>query len=321
MKKFWMTILYIFVLLVGIIIWFFCAPFLARDVITGYGKVEWNDSVGKVYNDISYWSGDLNTFDLYVPTKKWKNLNKLIVYIHQGGYVGWDKSEDKNLLQNYASKWYVAAWVNYTVRNKSYPDATVTEMSEEIKRSIPVIKAEAEKLSYHLDIMAVAGASAWGNLAMIFAYCDAETSPIPVKLVFQFVWPVSLDPTDWLGYDGSYKSDEEAKKAIDFLKLFSPEEITVEMMRNGTYKEKIKNISPHKLITEKSVPTLAAYGLEDKVVPYNTSGPYLFPALEKNKVPFEYILFPKSGHALNRDKKQSDIMGEKITEYLEKYLN
>lgn len=111
MKKFWMTILYIFVLLVGIIIWFFCAPFLARDVITGYGKVEWNDSVGKVYNDISYWSGDLNTFDLYVPTKKWKNLNKLIVYIHQGGYVGWDKSEDKNLLQNYASKWYVVAWI------------------------------------------------------------------------------------------------------------------------------------------------------------------------------------------------------------------
>lgn len=50
--------------------------------------------------------------------------------------------------------------VNYTIKNESHPNATVTEMSEEIKRSIPVIKAEAEKLSYHLDIMAVAGASA-----------------------------------------------------------------------------------------------------------------------------------------------------------------
>lgn len=321
MKTLWIIILYIFVLLVWTVIWFFCAPTLAHDVITWYGKVDWNDSVGKVYNDISYWSGELNKFDLYVPAKKWKNSNKLIVYIHQGGYVGWDKSEDKNLLQNYASRWYIAAWVNYTVRNESHPNATVREMSEEIKQSIPVIIAEAEKLGYKLDMMAVAGASAWGNLAMIFAYRDAESSPIPIKLVFQFVWPVSLDPVDWLWGDGSYKSDEEAKKAIDFLKLFSPDEITVEMMRNGTYKEKIKNISPHELITEKSPPTLAAYGLEDKVVPYNTSEPYLFPALEKNKVTFEYVLFPKSGHALNRDKEQSDIMWKKLTEYLEKYLN
>jgi hypothetical protein len=33
-------------------------------------------------------------------------------------------------------------------------------MSEEIKQSIPVIIAEAEKLGYKLDMMAVAGASA-----------------------------------------------------------------------------------------------------------------------------------------------------------------
>ncbi|MBF0913799.1 alpha/beta hydrolase [Candidatus Gracilibacteria bacterium] len=196
MKTLGIIILYIFVLLVGTVIGFFCAPTLAHDVITGYGKVDWNDSVGKVYNDISYGPGELNKFDLYVPAKKGKNSNKLIVYIHQGGYVGGDKSEDKNLLQNYASRGYIAAGVNYTVRNESHPNATVREMSEEIKQSIPVIIAEAEKLGYKLDMMAVAGASAGGNFAMIFAYRDTESSPIPVKLVFQFVGPVSLDPVD-----------------------------------------------------------------------------------------------------------------------------
>ncbi len=62
----------------------------------------------------------------------------------------------------------------------------------EIKESMPAVIAEAEKLGYHIDEMSIGGGSAGHCLAMLYAYRDEETSPVPVKMVFGAVGPSSF---------------------------------------------------------------------------------------------------------------------------------
>ncbi len=43
------------------------------------------------------------------------------------------------------------------MRDEAYPEASVYSRSMEIKESMPVVIAEAEKLGYHIDEMSIGG--------------------------------------------------------------------------------------------------------------------------------------------------------------------
>lgn len=43
-------------------------------------------------------------------------------------------------------------------------------------------------------------------------------------------------------------------------------------------------------------------------------------ALEEHGVPYDYIVFPHSGHGLQNDNKQARLYYRKINEYLDTYL-
>ena len=81
---------------------------------------------------------------------------------------------------------------------------------------MPVVIAEAKKLGYHIDEMSIGGGSAGHCLAMLYAYRDAETSPVPVRMVFGAVGPSSFYPEDW-GCYGLDKNTEESKEAAAVL--------------------------------------------------------------------------------------------------------
>lgn len=78
---------------------------------------EWNDSVGKIYNDFSYGDGEANKFDLYVPAGNTKETYGLVIYLNAGGFTAGDKSGDAEILKLLCSKGYVAAGINYTLRD------------------------------------------------------------------------------------------------------------------------------------------------------------------------------------------------------------
>ena len=275
--------------------------------------VDWNDTVGTVYTDIAYGEGEANKFDLYVPADDKKKSYGLVVYLHAGGFTTGDKSGDAQMCHYLVSKGYVAAAINYTLRDEQNPTASVYTMSQEIKQSIPVVKEEAEKLGYTLDRMAMSGGSAGGCLALLYAYRDADTSPIPVKFVFEAVGPSSFEPEDWYGLGA------DPKATADLFSVMSGKTITANMIGTEAYREAIKDISPYTWVDENSVPTLCAYGRYDKVCPFGTVK-YLINALEENEVPFDYIEFPHSGHGLQNDNKQYKLYMQKMNEYLEKYL-
>ena len=286
---------------------------LAYNPLASEYKINWNDSVGKAYKNLKYGEGGANKFDLYVPARRQGKTCGLVVYIHAGGFTGGDKGDDEEILKWFCSKGYVSAGVNYTLFSVQNPSASVYTMSQDIKNSIPVIVEEAEKLGYKLDRMAISGGSAGGCLALLYAYRDAAQSPIPVKCVFEMVGPPSFHPEDWYGLEA------DANAASVFFSIMSGKTITPEMIGTEKYNEAIKDISPYMWIDENSVPTLCAYGVHDKLVPFG-SVKYLIEALDKNKVPHDYIEFKHSGHGLQNDDSQFKQYMDKMNEYLDTYM-
>ncbi|SDD53944.1 Acetyl esterase/lipase [Paenibacillus sp. CF095] len=302
---------------IGVFIVAFAASAIFKmtyDPLAGEMHVDWNDSVGRVYTDIAYDEEEQNKFDLYVPADQTKKTYGLVVYLHAGGFAAGDKSDDATMLKWLTSKGYVAAGINYTLRNE-INEASVYTMSQDIKKSIPIVKAEAEKLGYNLDRMAISGGSAGGTLALLYAYRDAATSPIPVKMVFELVGPPSFHPEDWTPYG----LDKSSEAAADLFSVMSGNTITPDMIGTPKYDEAVKDISPYMWIDENSVPTLAGYGKYDKVAPFG-SVKHLISALEENNVPHDYFEFPHSGHGLQNDNKIYLKYIKKINEYLERYM-
>lgn len=277
-------------------------------------SVDWNDSVGTAYTDISYGSGEANKFDLYVPADNSRDSYGLIVYLHAGGFTGGDKSDDAPMLQWLCSKGYVTAGVNYTLFSDKNPEASVYSQSMEIKESMPYVIEEAGKLGYHIDAMAISGGSAGGCLALLYAYRDAAVSPVPVKMVFEAVGPSSFYPEDWK----SYGLDQNADVAKELFGTMAGKEVRSEF-GTPSYEKEMKEISALLWVNENTVPTLMAYGRYDKFQPYEGSQ-RLLKALEDNHIPHDYYLLEHSGHGLQNDNKVYVEYMLKILKYLDVYM-
>lgn len=100
---------------------------MTADPFHGKYTVKWDESVGTVYADLSYGEGAANKFDLYVPADSSRDSYGLAVYLHAGGFTTGDKQDDQAMLQWLCSKGYVAAGINYTLRDEAHPEASVLE--------------------------------------------------------------------------------------------------------------------------------------------------------------------------------------------------
>lgn len=281
--------------------------------------------MGTVYTDLPYGDGEANTFDLYVPADNGKESYGLVVYLHVGGFTSGDKSGDADMLQWLCAKGYVAAGVNYTLFGEEHPDANVYTQSVEIRESIPFVIAEAKKLGYRIDQMAVSGGSAGHALAMIYAYRDAALAPVPVTMVFGAVGPSSFYLEDWVnmgadpGHPIPVDPDADYSGLAGLFSAMVGKEITADQFATGAYLEQIKDISAAMWIDENSVPSVCAYGSWDKVQPFLASG-RLESALSQYHIPHEYIVCEYSGHGLQNDNAQYARYMDKVSEYLHTYM-
>lgn len=278
--------------------------------------VEWSKEIGTAYTDRSYGEGAANKFDLYVPADRSKQTYGLIVYLHAGGFTTGDKADDAKMLQWLCSLGYVTAGINYTLFNEENPYANIDTQSMEIKKSIPFVIEEAERLGYQIDRMAMSGGSADGCLALLYAYRDAAESPVPVKMVFEGVGPSSFYPEDWK----CYGFDQNAEAAAGLFSQMTGKAITADMFGTPEYDELVKDVSALYWVNENTVPSVLAYGVHDKFQPYEGSA-RLAAALTENGVPHEYIVFEHSGHGLQNDNKQMIAYSEAILDYLDRYMS
>ena len=282
-------------------------------------SVAWSDEIGIKYTDIAYGNGDANKFDLYLPKDNSKASYGLVVYLHAGGFTSGDKADDEGMLSWLCSKGYVACGINYTLRTEEN-SASVLSQSNEIKEAMPIVIEKAKEYGYNINEMAIAGGSAGHALAMIYAYRDCDTSPVPVKLTFGAVGPSSYYVEDWGIFGLGQDTDESRVAGAVLFSVMGGVEITPEMIKDGSYIELMKPISSANWINENSVPTVVAYGTHDRVQPFLASK-RLLKALQENHIDYKYFELPHSGHGMQNDDKISKQWMEAIEEYLDKYMH
>lgn len=277
-------------------------------------SVNWDDSIGTVYQDISYGEKESNRFDLYVPKDQSKDNYGLIVYLHAGGFTSGDKSDDRSILEWLCSKGYVTAGINYTLRTDTN-EASVYSQSMEIKEAIPFVVEEAKKLGYDLNEMVISGGSAGGALAMLYAYRDAEESPLPIKMMFQMVGPSSYYVEDW----GIYGLDQSSEAAASLFGVMAGVNLTPEMIESKEYEDFMTPISSFKYINENSAPSVLLYGTHDTMQPF-AGVKHLVQALDENQVDYQYFEALHSGHGVQNDDKVFEAFMDTVVEYLDKYM-
>ncbi len=268
-------------------------------------SISWDDSFGTLKKDLPYGEKPAEKYDLYLPADDTKDSYGLVIYLHAGGFTTGDKADDEKMLSWLCKKGYVAAGINYTLFSDENPDANIYTQSVEIR--------------YNITAMATSGGSAGHCLAMIYAYRDADTSPVPVKMVFGAVGPSSFYPEDWSMYGFDRGTDEALEGAAGLFGKMSGKKITPDMFGTAAYDEAMKDISPLLQITDDTVPSLFCYGAYDKVQPFAASK-RLDAALTEHGIPHDYLVAPHSGHGLQND---NAVMGdylEKMEEYLDTYL-
>lgn len=278
-------------------------------------SVQWSDALGTLKADLPYGEGEANKFDLYLPAGGGRDSYGLVVYLHAGGFTMGDKADDRDMLAWLCSKGYVAAGINYTLRDEAHPEASVLTQSTEIKAAVPQVIQAAEEAGYPIDKMTVAGGSAGHCLAMIYAYRDGGSAPVPVVLTFGGVGPSSFYREDW----GIFGLDQSDEACAELFGVMAGVEITAGEVADGSYLEKMKPIAATEWVKENPVPTVAAYGAHDRVQPFLASL-RLKAALEENHVDHKYFEFPHSGHALQNDNALSKQWMEAIEEYLDRYM-
>lgn len=281
--------------------------------------VELTDEIGTLHTDLSYGEKQSNKFDMYLPKDNTRENYGLVVYLHAGGFTSGDKADDKKMLSWLCSKGYVAVGINYTLFNEENPNANVYTQSLEIKEAIPKVIEEAEKKGYHINEMAISGGSAGHALAMIYAYRDVNTSPVPVKLLFGSVGPSSFYAEDWDIYGFDKNTDKSRKEASTLLGIMGGVQLTPEMIENGSYIDKLQHISSVMWINKDTVPSVVAYGKYDKIQPYKGSQ-RLLKAYKENNVDFQFFACSLSGHRLQNDSRIYKKYMQSVTEYLDKYL-
>ena len=134
-------------------------------------------------------------------------------------------------------------------------------------------------------------------------------------MLFEAVGPSSFYPEDW----SIYGLDQDAEAAAGLFGIMLGSDIDKSLFGTTEYDEIIKPISGALWVDENSVPTVIAYGVYDKVCPFD-SVKHLVTALEENNVPHEYFELPHSGHALQNDDKIYAEYMAKVVEYLNTYM-
>ena len=172
----------------------------------------------------------------------------------------------------------------------------------------------AKKLGYNLDEMVISNGTGGGTLAILYAYRDADKSPIPVKMMFEMVGSSSFFAENWVIY-GLDKNNE----AAGLFGVMLGSEIDKDIIGTDELQEIIKPISAYAWVNEHSAPSVIAYGKYDTMCQFNTAR-HLVNALQENNVDYEYFEAPHSGHGLQNDSNVNEEFMDTVVRYLDKYM-
>lgn len=251
-----------------------------------YSRTPIFDMRSEVLTDVRYGESEADKMDVYIPKKAVKRGESgAIIFIHGGSWSGGDKSEGEVFCRAFSSLGYVTATVNYTLYNSENENTLTAEMMlDEIDAALTCLKELSAERGISITAAATAGYSAGAHLALLYAYSRADTAPVPISFTASMVGPADFSEEIW-GETGAHLA-----KKLSGIQITDAKSLDAAIAAS----------SPVAYISEQSVPTLLAYGGRDELVDA-ANGESLKNRLDASGVRCDYILFPSSGHGLNRN--------------------
>ena len=272
---------------------------------------KWHDEYGQRFQDIAYGNRQHNTYDLYLPNDANKNDSlALILYIHGGSWLGGDKGWHHGDCYTWVQKGYASATMNYSLLNEE--GVSLLTMQDEIDACIRHIVDFTADKGVHIRQMAIAGTSAGGHLAMMFAY--HHTHPLPLRFE-----AIKVGPADFrilFPYDENAKKEDVESFVFSCTgKHMNASECSIEVL------DSIKlQASPVGHINDSTaLPAIFAYGEKDGLIKpdHYHALQEIYDSLSRH---YDLIVFPNSGHDLMRDKDASQRYDSIMNAYCKTYF-
>lgn len=250
--------------------------------------------------NVSYGNDPLQVYDLYLPANR-NDSTPVIVMIHGGAWKAGQKEDFNPYINLIKNEWKEAAIVNINYRLASNAkNIHHNEIMADIQKALGQVINK--KTTYHIGTrMAIIGASAGGQLAMIYAYQYNHYNNI--YCVGNFFGPSIIN--DWSWYNstniwlGGYVGD-----------------ILAEYVGKTWDTTAYKAVSPYWNINSNSQPTIIFHGNLDPIVPVYQSQ-WMYGKLQSLGVAtayHEYLAF----HGF--DNTQSEEAIKKMVVFFKKYL-
>ena len=274
-------------------------------------KPKWHDAYGQRFENITYGSRQHNTYDLYLPNDAVANDSlALILYVHGGAWLGGDTNWHHRDCYTWVQEGYATATMNYSLLNEE--GISLITIQDEIEDCIRHIVGFAAEGGAHIRQMAIAGTSAGGHLAMMFAY--NHTHPLPLRFE-----AIKVGPADFrilFPYNENAKTEDVDNFVFSCTgKHMNASYCSMEVL------DSIKlQASPVCYINDSTaLPAIFAYGEKDGLVK-----PDHYRALktiyEQVGKPYHLIVFPNSGHDLRHDKECTERYDSTLSAYCKKYF-
>lgn len=248
--------------------------------------------------NVEYGSHARQVYDIYLPANRDANT-PVILMIHGGAWKAGQKEDFNSYLNLIKSKWSNVAIVNMNYRlasnaNDIHHDEIMADINSALNHVI------ANKASYHIaDNVGIMGASAGGQLAMIYAYKYGSN----IKCVGNIFGPSII--SDWSWYNstnlwlGAYMGD-----------------ILTEYVGQSWDTIAYKAVSPYWNVSSESQPIIMFHGNLDPIVPVYQSR-WMHGKLNTLGVTneyYEYIAF----HSF--DNNQSDDVINKLVAFFKTHI-
>lgn len=260
------------------------------------------------YSNLSYGDYARNKIDIYMPVDAGESPRPAIVFMPGGGWIIGSKSRihtyGKEIL-SFVDKGYVVVSMNYRL----LPSADYLDMLQDINKAMLYIQDNSNQYNIDDNKIAIAAYSAGSHLGMLYAYSDLIEDAVDISLVMNFVGPTDFTDKSYINSDS--KMAFTAQRLI--INLLTEKNLSNENI------DEWREASPVYYINEDTPPSIMAYGEKDNIVSY-TNGEILYDKLQENGVYSKLIVFPNSGHQLDKDEDKMQLMMEECERALDMYL-
>lgn len=272
---------------------------------------KWHDDYGQRFTDIAYGNRQHNTYDLFLPADADKKDSlAFILFIHGGSWMGGDKGWHHGDCYTWVQKGYATATMNYSLLTEE--GISLPTMLDEIAQCTEHIAAFASEHGADIRQMAIAGSSAGGHLAMLFAY--SRRHPLPLRFE-----AIKVGPSDFrILFPYNEKASVQDVENLVFSctgKRMDVSALTREQL------DSIKlEASPVSYISDSTaLPALWGYGAKDNlVVPAHYRA--LKACYDSLDASYSLVVFPNSGHDLMRDADCKESFDSIMDTYCKKYF-